>query len=232
MVNLSAFATFLLLLPSTQSFPGRTRRLFSYRCLNEATIRGDSVREGTGIRPSLHPLTINTIAEALKRRARQDEEEALVLRVSNASVQPLQVAISAGKLAADAIQKRQASSDADGMALTVAEQQTVAGRVVGVVLRLPELEAALRARCQAASWIAKYGEWNRFGLLPEESMVGVDERTRIDPLFAMNRAECLLALFMDQVEAPELSRKNVTVPDNSKVDFLDTDRLEVLLGLS
>jgi hypothetical protein len=221
----------LLFLPATLSFT----RALDQRCrgcsnvefqLFEAEIRGDPVREASGIRPSLHPLTINIISEALKVRARNDD--AIPLRLS-ATIEPLQVAIAAGKLASNAIQKRQDSSGSDGMKLTVEEQQIVAGRVVGVVMRFTELEGTLHKKCQAASWIAKYGEWDSFGVLPDETS-DVDERLLSDPLFTMNRAECLLALFLGEVEAPELARKNATVSDNSKVDFLDADRLEVLLG--
>lgn len=241
MARVSVFVAFLLL-PATQSFTGKPRRsAFSHsiiRLYDDSinTIRGDPVRDSAGIRPSLHPLTINTIAEILKVRAKKDEP--IPLRVSAAtssssSVQPVQVAVAAAKIAADAIQKRQHASGKDGMLLTVPEQQTVVGRVVGVVMRLPDLEAALRTKCQAASWIAKYGEWDSFGVLSDEttsSAISVDERIVDNPLFCMNRAECLLALFLDQVEAPELARKNVTVPDNSRVDFIDADRRDVLLG--
>lgn len=193
---------------------------------------GDPLREATGIRPSLHPLTINTIAEALKLRAKNDPE--IPLQIGVANVEPLQVALTASRIAAEAIQKRQESSEADGMSLTAEEQQTVAGRVLGVVMRLNELERELVERCQTAVWIAKYGEWDSFGILQNENVKtnddeGVSERIKMDPLFTMNRAECVLALFLHQVEAPELATKNATVQDGSKVDFLDADRKDVLL---
>jgi len=212
------------------------RRWSRIKLHEQQKIRGDPLREASGIRPSLHPLTINTIAELLKIRAKQDASTPL--RIVEGVVEPLQVALSASRIAAEAIQKRQETSEGDGMKLTLAEQQTVAGRVVGVAMRLPELEAELHSKCREAAWIAKYGEWDSFGVLSsskeeeeDDIFAAVDDRIRMDPLFGMNRAECLLAIFLHQVEAPELAQKNTTVQDNSVVDFLDADRKEVLLGI-
>jgi hypothetical protein len=189
---------------------------------------GDPLRAATGIRPSLHPMTINVIATALQQRAQKDSPAKL--RVEQAGVQALEVALAAGGLAADALQKRQEQSKQDEMELTPQEGQTVAGRVVGVVMRLPQLEQLLHEKCQAVPWIAKYDEWSSFGILKEgASSETVDAQIGSDPLFAMNRAECLLAVFLDTVEKPELSAKGVSVPDGSRIDFLDADRQEVLL---
>ena len=159
----------------------------------------------------------------------------------------------AARVAAEAIARRQESSQQDGMSLTVAEQQTVAGRVVGVTLRWSVLETALVAQCRRASWVLQYGECDIFGVLAEELVLddnrnasttmtttsgdtspssirtALHQRIQQDPLFGLNRAECLLALFLHQVEIPELQRKNVTVPDDSVIDFLDADRKTVLL---
>ena len=87
-----------------------------------AEIQGDSLRAATGIRPSLHPTTINAISDALKARAMK--KEGLHFRASD-SVQPLEVAITAGSIAADAIAKRQKSSEEDGMKLTQEEEQAI-----------------------------------------------------------------------------------------------------------
>jgi hypothetical protein len=172
-------------------------------------------------------LTINAVAEALKVRAKGDPP---LTRAVSEDVGPLDVALAAGKIAADALHSRQASSSRDGMALTAEEQRVVAGRVVGVVMRLAELEGALRRKCAGTTWIARYGEWDAFGVLSDETVLGkIDDRIVADPLFRMNRAECLLALYLDTVEQPELASKNATVPDGSSVDFLDADRRDVLL---
>lgn len=228
---------------------------------NRPIRRGDALREASGRRPSLHPLTINTVAELLKLRARTSSN-----RTSNNSFhldtnttiplepEPLQVALQASRVAAEALSRRQETSRQDGMQLTALEQQTVAGRIVGVALRWSVLEAALIAQCRQATWIARYGDYDSFGILATElhadddnnndernctstastsdirRRIAVHERIQQDPMFGLNRAECLLALFLHQVEAPELKRKNMTVPDNSVVDFLDADRKTVLLG--
>jgi hypothetical protein len=89
------------------------------------------------------------------------------------------------------------------------------------------------------SWISQYNEWNSFGLTNpnhqqqqlDDSTVDQDIYSEIlkDPLLTLNRAECLLALFVHSIEIPELIRKNCTVPDQSAIDFLDDDRRQVLL---
>lgn len=193
---------------------------------------GDPIREATGIRPSLHPVTINAIADALKIRAKNLPDQPL----QSPPAEPLQVAATAGGIAVQAIQKRQSSSQADGMEFTKEEEQTVAGRVVGVVMRFQQLEALLLEKCRAVSWIAKYHEWNSFGIVlgddadDETDLQKVNEQILLDPLLTMNRAECLLALFLATVEAPSLEKSQQQVPGGSQVDFLDDDRKEVLMG--
>jgi hypothetical protein len=193
-----------------------------------STTGGDPIRESTGIRPSLHPVTINAIAQALKIRSKNLSD--MPLRVSATGVEPLQVALTAGKVALEAIKKRQATSDKDGMKLYPEEEQTIAGRVVGVVMRFEELEAKLVQKCNSAGWISKYDEWSSFGILQQENASVVDDEILRDSLFAMNRAECLLALFLSLVENPNLEQRSETVPGGSDVNFLDTDRKNVLLG--
>ena len=194
-----------------------------------AAIQGDPLRAATGIRPSLHPLTINAISTVLKKRCNTNSN----LRVDAPGAKGLDVALAAGQIAAEALQKRQEQSQQDDMTLTPEEGQTVAGRVVGVTMRLPELEALLLEKCKAASWIAKYGEWSTFGVVsPDETLETVNQQIAKDPLFCLNRAECLLALFLDSVEKPELVAKGANVPDQSRIDFLDADRTEVLIGAS
>jgi hypothetical protein len=142
-------------------------------------------------------------------------------------VQPVEVALSAGKIAATFIEKRQNASQNDGMALSPEEGQTIAGRVVGVVMRLDELEEDLYDKVSRVGWVKKYNEWSSFGVL--EDPEDVPERTKTDPLFAVCRAECLLALFLHSVEAPQMRKIGQEVPGGSLVDFLDADRQEVLL---
>ena len=189
---------------------------------------GDPIRAKTGIRPSLHPTTINALAQALKLRS--SSKDGGGLRVTD-DVQPLDVALKAGKIAADAISQRQSKSEQDGMTLTAEEEQTIAGRIVGVITRLEELETVLLEKVKTVKWIAKYGEWSSFGVLANESDAKeVDLRLKDDPLLCMTRAECLLALFLKTVEMPQLEQVRQAVPDKSQIDFLDSDRQEVLLS--
>ena len=187
-------------------------------------IKGDAIRESTGIRPSLHPTTINAIAEALKIRAMNKSD--MPFRVSE-TIQPIDVATTASKIATEAIAKRQKSSDQDGMTLTPEEEQTIAGRVVGVIMRLDDLESALLEKVSSVDWIAKYNEWSTFGVVKDSEQT--DQKIKDDPLLGMSRAECLLAIFIKTVEIPQLEAKGGTVPDGSRIDFLDSDRTEVLL---
>lgn len=88
---------------------------------------GDPLREDNGVRPSIHPTAINAIAEALKARASQakkkkiDDDDMMYFRVTD-TVEPLMVMVTAGQFASDAIQKRQESSEEDGMLLTQGEE--------------------------------------------------------------------------------------------------------------
>jgi hypothetical protein len=229
---------------------------------SESTGFGDPLREANGIRASIHPTAINAIAESLKARAIQiirkksnnnnddDDEEKDYFRVTD-TVGPLQVMVTAGQFASNAIQKRQeASVDTnDGMKMNNREEECVAGRVMGVIMRLDDLENELVERTMDFDWVAKYDEWSSFGVLEDESklilknesgkseddndkdvmMKKVHEKIIDDPLFCMNRAECLLGIFIQEVEIPQFQKLNETAPDQSRIDFLDTDRLEVII---
>jgi hypothetical protein len=190
---------------------------------------GDKLRAATGIRPSLHPVTINALVTALKSRARAS------LTSSEAWPQetPLELAMLAGEIAAKALLQRRQQSDQEFLP---PEEQAIAGRVVGVVMRLPELETLLASQCQqpGAAWIAKYNEYHSFGILGEELVSSnealVHDRVLSDPLFVLSRAESLLALFLHTVEVPQLQDRNASVPDQSSIDFIDADRKDVLLS--
>ena len=111
-----------------------------------------------------------------------------------------------------------------------------------------ELEQLLVQRVNETSWVRKYGEEESFGVMKEECQQFADgagerlladdddamnralaENIKINPLFRMNRAECLLALFISTVERPQLEMMGKDVAGGSAVDFIDSDRLEVLL---
>jgi hypothetical protein len=202
------------------------------------TAPGDKLRESTGKRPSLNPTIINTISEALSLRANGDAS--LPMEPSD-TVEPLQVAMAAGKLATGAIEKRAKSSSAvegdESSAFTQEESQLIAGRMLGVVMRWDELERILVERVKGTAWVTKYGEEASFGVLADECKdEGCDEnalkqRLKDDPLFRMCRAECLYALFLNDIEMPAMAKVGQVAPDASKgIDFIDSDRSDVLFS--
>ncbi|KAL7536504.1 hypothetical protein ACHAXR_007209 [Thalassiosira sp. AJA248-18] len=225
--------------------------------------KGDSLRDATGIRPSLHPTTINCVAEALLLRSQcvllgksqnKDGEE-ISIDTANSQTEPIQIAITAAGIAMSAIDQRSdaAKTDETTDEFNVEEKQTISGRVVGVVMRMRELEQLVIERVHSVKWVRKYGEEESFGVLKKECQKIEDaandegkqsspspdsdealekqlaETIKINPLFRMNRAECLLALFLSTVEQPKLDMLGEGVAGGSNVDFIDADRLEVLL---
>jgi hypothetical protein len=234
--------------PSSPTCSSSSRRPQRLHRLHESSSspRDDPVRSSN--RASLHPLTINILSDLLQLRAQGDappfvnvvaEKNATISSSSSTVVTPLELAIGVSRMAVEKLTTRQELSNVDGMSLTPEEQQTVAGRVVGVTMRLAMLEADLEQCCASTAWVAKYNEWERFGVVGSSSnQVEVDTTTTttittqklllVDGLFRLNRAECLLALFLHRIERPELAKKAVSVPDNSTIDFIDIDRLQVL----
>ena len=203
---------------------------------------GDTVRASSGVRPSLHPITINILTQLLKKRHADDTTDgdsnkandttSTCTNSTTATNTPLQYALDAASLASNALAQRTTHDDNDqNLQLTLEEQQTIAGRVVNMAVRLQALETALYRKCQKqATRLNRYNEWASFGVLPDEpNPIGVRQQLADNPLFGLNRAECLLALFLTTIEAPELRLKNTTVPGGSVVDFIDQDRMEVLL---
>jgi len=97
-------------------------------------------------------------------------------------------------------------------------------------MRLEDLEWELNHRCKGESWISKYEEWDNFGILKDESCIKtLDERIIEDPLFAVNRAERLLALFLLNLEKPGMEAGGATVPGGSDVDFLEDDHYRIMM---
>lgn len=153
-----------------------------------------------------------------------------------------------------AIDQRKSAAETDETTdeFTMEESQTISGRVVGVVMRMRELEQELMRKVNGAKWVRRYGEEEIFGVLKKECeqhqrrLAGGEEldaleeegaetvekqladTIKINPLLRMNRAECLLALFLTTVEAPKLDALGEGVAGGSRVDFIDADRLEVL----
>jgi hypothetical protein len=203
--------------------------------------KGDSIRSTTGIRPSLHPVTINCIADALLQRSKPSNDGTNSVIDIAQSQKPIETAILAGSIAMNAIQQRQSASllDETTDSFTMEESNVISGRVVGVVMRMRELEHQLRSKVGKADYVWKYGEEMNYGLLKQECNVDtiqlnhelektLGDNLKMNPLLRMNRAECLLALFIETVEKPKLEMVGEEVPGGSLVDFIDGDRLEVL----
>ena len=171
--------------------------------------------------------------------------EKIAIDPADSQSEPLQIAITAGGIAVSAIDKRNeaAKTDETTDAFSPEESQTISGRIVGVVMRMRDLERKLIERANGAKWVRKYGEEGSFGLLKKEMDSATDggsadeslekelaETIKLNPLFRMNRAECLLAIFLYTVEIPQLKQLGEDVAGGSEVDFIDSDRLEVLTG--
>ena len=140
---------------------------------------GDPLRASTGVRPSLHPFTINALADALLARHAPEKVPSIgdagvpldVAALDGTGHRPVDVAAAAARLSFLALERRKASCKADGDLRSIptdAEGQTVAGRVVGIVMRMRELEAELARRVGGTGWVAKYGEHGSFGTLKSE----------------------------------------------------------------
>lgn len=205
-------------------------------------IKGDSIRSATGIRPSLNPVTINCIAEALLMRSKQTNDTNI--DTAAPGIEPIQIAMTAGGIAMKIIEQRKSAAETDETTdfFTMEESNVISGRVVGVVMRMRELEQVLRSKVSEAEYVWKYGEEMSFGLLKSELKLELDSKAlisnalekelsdamKINPLLRMNRAECLLALFIETVERPKLEMLGEDVAGGSEVDFIEADRLEVL----
>jgi len=137
--------------------------------------------------------------------------------------------------------KEAAEKDETTDVFTTEEAQTISGRVVGVVMRMRDLESNMIQKVNGVEWVTKYSEEESFGLLKKECQLIADEEDivlnndkhlaetiKINPLFRMNRAECLLALFLSTVEKPQMEKMGQEITGGSDVDFIDADRLEVL----
>ena len=83
----------------------------------------------------------------------------------------------------------------------------------------PKLQDVLVSTCADEPWIAKYKEEGRFGL-PLDSD---------DPLVAMQRCECLLALYLLEHHPDGLAADDGAPPLRAD-DFIDEERLGVLRG--
>ena len=93
-------------------------------------------------------------------------------------------------------------------------------------MQMRELEDVLRSKVVEPKWVSKYGEEESFGCLKSECNSDevsdemerkLAENIKMNPLLRMNRAGCLLALFLETVERPKLEMVGESVPGGSIV---------------
>lgn len=197
---------------------------------NPSSSFGDTVRLASGVRPSIHPLTINVISEILRKRS-LDYFSGITDKRDTIQIEPLLI----DETIADALDKRNRACRADGSissdTFNGEECEAIKTRVVGVVSTLERLENALVTKVSGVPWVAKYSEYGAFGVVSNEccnqnnsSRNQYDTMKALleDPLLRMTRAECLLALFLTEITLGMTGR-------NETIDFLDNERREVLL---
>lgn len=201
------------------------------RAFSQRPSGGDKIRLTSGIRPSLHPLTINVISEYLRHRSLDYFSSSNTSNDDEKQMQPRIIE----ELITDALDKRRLACRADNSVpsdmFNKEECEVIRARVFGVLSSIDTLENALVTKVSGVPWVAKYGEYRSFGLLPKEcsnsknssgSQDDLMKSVLDDPLLRMTRAECLLALFLTEI--------TLGIPEGSEtVDFLDDERREVLL---
>mmetsp|Transcript_21920 Transcript_21920/g.27643 ORF Transcript_21920/g.27643 Transcript_21920/m.27643 type:complete len:311 (-) Transcript_21920:54-986(-) len=127
---------------------------------------GDKVRLANNIRPSLNPTVINTISNALLQRS--SDKSSFIPSENNP---PINIMLDAASLGSKAIQSRAKAStqvQGDEGTFNAEECKLVAGRIVGVLMRLNELEDELIDRVNDVGWVKKYGEYGMFGVCKVE----------------------------------------------------------------
>ena len=119
------------------------------------------------------------------------------------------------------------SADVDEIQMTEEELQTIGGRIVGVLMRLDDLEWEWNHRITTSSLMdVPVDIWKAtLGLHPdsvEQSCIRtIDEALLKDTEFARARAERMLALFLMNIEGPGLKANGAEVPGGSEPDFIE-----------
>lgn len=172
-------------------------------------------------RPARHPIdpvAINVLQKALFAKAGTTPGGA---SGAGASAGAVEAAARLEAFLGDARQRRVEGEANAAERLSLEEWATIERRVRAVVALQPQLEAALLAATNAHPWIAKYKSGGDFGL-------PLDGAPPASALVALNRSECLLALWMLHVGESSSVPGNGGEGEALAVRFLDDDRLEVL----
>ena len=192
------------------------------------------VEKETPLSSSLHHVVIDAIEEALKLRAQNVTTSPLRLLDSN--MEWFEVQYSVIKFAERFLEKRIKEKRIDPN-LTEEEQQTIGGRIVGILMRLDDLEWEWNHRVETSIFnestspdMIPQDQWKSIlGLHPgnvEQSCTKtLDKALLEDRDFARKRAEIMLALFLLNIEGPAMKASENNAPDGSKVDFVRDENL-------
>ena len=195
-------------------------------------------------RPSLHPITIDAIEEALRLRAQNMTTSPL--RIINAQTEWFEVQYSAVKFSDRFMEKFQSKSskaaETGDFQWTEEELQTMGGRIVGVLMRLDDLEWEWNHRVRTSPLgqldspsMIPYEQWKTtLGLHPDNveqvCFRTVDMAILEEKEFARARAERMVALFLLNIEGPAIKASGNKFPGGSEVDFIDDLRqLELMM---
>ena len=199
----------------------------------EDTPGDDSLREDDDkhqtARPSLHPITIDAIEEAFRLRAQNSTTSPL--RLINDSMEWFEVQYSVVKFA-DRFMEMYTKNKGTSHDWTEEELQTIGGRIVGVLMRLDDLEWEWNHRITTSSLVdeVESSVWKTtFGLHPDDieqnCILTLDTALSEEEDFARIRAERMLALFLLNVEGPFVEE---AMPGGSYPDFIQ-DELQLKL---
>ncbi|KAL7513798.1 hypothetical protein ACHAWX_000782 [Stephanocyclus meneghinianus] len=198
------------------------------------------VKVDTPIRPSLHPLVIDAIEEAFRLRAKNMTTSPF--RIIDSTTEWFEVQYSIVKFADRFLQQYSKSTNPDMFQWTEEELQTIGGRIVGVLMRLDDLEWEWNHRIRTSSLgeiesptRIPDDEWKvTLGLHPGVEQVcfrTVDMALLEEKEFARKRAERMYALFLMNIEEPALKASGNTVPGGSFAnEFIhDSMQLELMM---
>jgi hypothetical protein len=193
-------------------------------------------------RPSLHPITIDAIEEAF--RLRSQNMSTSPLRLIDAQTEWCDVHYSIIKFADRFLEKytNQGSKGKTSYEFqwTEEELQTIGGRIVGVLMRLDDLEWEWNNRVCTSSLagpdsLIPHHLWkSTLGLHPgnieQNCTLTLDTALSTEKDFARARAERMLALFLTNIEAPGLEASGQEVTGGSHPNFIeDPIQLELMI---
>jgi len=220
------------------SSDGNTDAAIDNSAKEESGEPGDMAEEEPA-RPSLHPITIDAIEDALRLRAQNSTTSPL--RLIDGRTEWFEVQYSIMKFA-DRFLEKYTKASSNSNEWTEEELQTIGGRIVGTVMRLDDLEwewnhrigTSSLAEADSPSMIPNNLWKTTLGLhaenVEQNCFRTVDVALLEEKDFARTRAERMLALFLLIIEAPGLEASGNKVPGGSSPDFIeDKVQLELML---